>query len=85
VLAPTAPVAHADVLLRCHGREITLASTDPEGHFRWSGDREVPTDCEIVITKPGFRSASSRVDDVCVDRSKGDCENLTFTADLEPI
>lgn len=85
VLAEDAPLAGADVRLRCGEVETLLSTSRADGRVRWAGDRRLPTDCEIVITKEGYRAKAIRIDDVCVDRSRGDCELLAVNADLERI
>jgi hypothetical protein len=80
-----APVEEADVRLRCHGRETVLATTREDGRVHYMGDRELPTDCDIVVTKPGFRATAMRIENVCVERTEGYCKLVAITADLERI
>ncbi len=84
-MAEEQPLAGADVRLRCDELETLLATTRADGRVHYVGDRQLPTDCEIVVSKEGYRAQAVRIDDVCVDRSKGDCQLLAINADLERI
>lgn len=85
VLADEEPLADAVVRLRCDGDETVLTKTHSNGRVHYEGTEELRTDCEIVVTKEGYRAEALRIDDICVDRSKGRCSLLAITADMEPI
>lgn len=79
------PVAGASVHLRCGESETTLTTSHPDGRVHYTGARDLPTNCEIVVTKPGYRAQAVWINDVCVERSRGRCSRLAINADLEPI
>lgn len=79
------PLAGAAVHLRCGESETTLTTTRADGRVHYTGERELPTNCEIVVTKSGYRAQAIWIDDVCVERSRGRCSRLAINADLEPI
>ncbi|MFO0612445.1 MAG: hypothetical protein U0414_07650 [Polyangiaceae bacterium] len=80
-----APVAAADVRLRCDDDETPLTLTRDDGRVHYRGDQELRTDCYIVVSKPGFRATTTRIEDVCVERAKGVCTLVALTTDLERI
>lgn len=83
------PLAGAEVAVRCPGIDDPMmsATTDASGRFAEGSAGLMGAQCEVVVTKDGYRPARFNVGDLCAVRSTGmieGCHTVSIQAELAP-
>jgi hypothetical protein len=76
-------ISGATVSVLCPDELPLSVTTEMGGRFEISlADRELRPDCEVVVSKPGYRERRYTMEDVCAHAVDGSCRGASVTAYL---